>query len=62
MSTKFTEDGSVDYYTANLIADNIYSQVDQDGRNVSIFKEICDHRRTAEAIPVEQGVYTDQNG
>jgi hypothetical protein len=24
--------------------------------------EICDHRRTAEAIPVEQGIYTDQNG
>jgi len=56
------EDGSVDYYTANLIADNIYSQVDPDGINVSIFRDICDHRKTEEALPMEQMFYTDRNG
>lgn len=55
-------DGSTDYLTANLIADNIYSQVDPDGRNVSIFKEICDHRATELAIPKEQGTFLDKQG
>ena len=56
------EDGSTDFYTANMIAENIMSQVDAQGRNVSIFKEISDHRKTDEAMPMEQGTFKDKNG
>ena len=36
-------DGSVNSYSANTIAENIYSQVDQEGRNFSLLSEIIDH-------------------
>ena len=38
------KDGSVAEYTADIIAENIYSQVDQEGRSFSILQEITDHK------------------
>jgi hypothetical protein len=35
--------GSVNSYFANTIAENIYSQVNQEGRNFSLLSEIIDH-------------------
>jgi len=36
-------DGSVDSYVANTIAENIYSQVDEEGHNYALMREIIDH-------------------
>jgi hypothetical protein len=36
-------DGATDVFTANLIAENIYSQVEAEGNSYSIMSEIIDH-------------------
>ena len=56
------KDGSVMEYTANIIAENIYSQVDQEGRSFTLRQEISDHRTTAEAVSKEHGYSTSHNG
>ena len=38
------DDGEVDTYSANLIAEHVYSQVDDDGYNYYVFDEIIDHQ------------------
>ena len=38
-------DGSVDMYTANTIAENLYSQVDPETQSHTLFKGIVDHRK-----------------
>jgi len=37
------QDGSINSYVANTIAENIYSQVDQEGRNYTLLSKIIDH-------------------
>ena len=38
-------DGSVAEYTANIITENIYSQVDEEGQSFAILNEISGHRK-----------------
>lgn len=38
------QDGSVEEFTVNVIAEDIYSQVDQEGQTYAIQKEISNHR------------------
>jgi hypothetical protein len=49
------EDGTSDRMFANAIAENIYTQVDQEGRHFVLLKEISDHRKSDEAIPIKDG-------
>ena len=56
------EDGAVERYSANVIAENIYSRVDHDGHTVALFTDIVDHRKDDEAIPKDEGTFTDKNG
>ena len=44
------EDGTVKQYGANIIAENIYSQVDQEGFQYLHLQEILEHRKTEEAV------------
>ena len=66
MSTAMYEvefaDGTVEAVAANTIAENIYTQVDEDGHDVLSLEEIIDHEATEEAVPKEHGFYTDRNG
>ena len=39
------EDGTYDRYQANVIAENIYSQTDDEGRETLLLDEIYGHRR-----------------
>ena len=39
------EDGSVHCYTANIIAENLFAQCDDERRMHLVFNEIIDHRR-----------------
>jgi hypothetical protein len=55
-------DGSVAEYTANTIAENIYSQVDSEGRQFVIMSEIVDHKKDLSAISQHEGFYTSYNG
>ena len=45
-------DGIPHEYAANTIAENLYSQVDSEGRHQLIFHEIIDHRKNDDAIPI----------
>ena len=57
------KDGSVAEYTANIIAENIYSQVDQEGRSFSILQEITDHKVDPKvALNESNGFYLSANG
>jgi len=46
-------EGNIEAYTANTIAENIYSQVDAEGRSYSVLDEIQDHRSSNAAVTKE---------
>ena len=55
-------DGSTAEYTANIIAENLFSQVDSEGRQYVLLNEIVDHRKDFSAIPVSDGHIISKNG
>ena len=56
------EDGTTDRIMANKIAANIYSQLDDEGREILAFGDITDHRTNKHAIPLEEGFYETRQG
>ena len=55
-------DGSTGQYTANVIAENIFSQVDEEGRQYVLLSEIVDHKKDATAITKDEGYTISHNG
>jgi hypothetical protein len=55
-------DGSTDCYAANMIAESLYSQVDADGRELMLMKEMVDHRSDGSVVPVDNAYHVDPNG
>ena len=55
-------DGSVDFVTANIIAENLYSQVDAEGNSVMYMKEILDHKKDGTALSKDDGYFTTNAG
>lgn len=55
-------DGTSERYSANIIAENMLSQVDDEGARHEIFQEITDHRMNKRAIPKEKGFTVSHNG
>ena len=55
-------DGGVEAVTANIIAENILSQVDEEGQRQLMLDKIVDHRTTKEAIPKSEGTYETTYG
>jgi hypothetical protein len=54
--------GTVDEYYANVIAENFFSQVDSEGNQYMLMKEISsDHRKDEMAVPVSDGRVTMKN-
>jgi hypothetical protein len=53
---------STNCYAANMIAESLYSQVDADGREFILMKEIVDHRLDGSVVPVDDAYYVDPNG
>ena len=45
-------DGDVKKYAANLIAENLLSQVDPDGFHTNFLEAILDHNRYGNAVPM----------
>ena len=55
-------DGSNKALTANIIAENLLAQVDEEGHRQMMIDEIVDHRVQSNAIPKSEGTYSLQNG
>ena len=55
-------DGSTDFVTANTIAENLYSQVDNQGNTFLILSEIIDHKSDATALTKVNGFLMSSNG
>ena len=56
------EDGTVDRYFANVIAENLWAQCDAEGHQYMVFSDIVDHRKNNRAIPISDGFETLSNG
>jgi hypothetical protein len=54
--------GTVEKYQANLIAENMYAQVDEEGRQYLLLQEITDHKSDATAVPISDGMTRSANG
>ena len=56
------EDGEMDKILANQIAANLYSQLDDEGREILSFKGIIGHKRDDTALSKEEGFIELRNG
>eukprot|EP00957_Ditylum_brightwellii_P191319 14567333-Ditylum_brightwellii.AAC.3 len=59
-SVEFT-DGSVERYQANVTAENMFAQVDEEGHQFWVLIEITDPRKDASAIPMTDGMIRPAN-
>ena len=55
-------EGTYADYSTNLLMENLYSQVDEDGAQYQIFNGIIDHQKTDEALSPSQGHYINKHG
>lgn len=55
-------DGSIKQYSANVIADNMFNQVDSDGRFTMLMDEIMDHRSDDTAVSKDDKYVTTKRG
>ena len=56
------EDGAVERYNANIIAEHIYAQLDDQGNTVNMLDEIIDHRADNTAVSKEDAFHVSPNG
>ncbi len=56
------EDGGVEAYTANTIAECMYAQVDEEGKEFLLLKEIIDHRSDGSAVRLDDGFLITKQG
>ena len=56
------EDGSIERYNANIIAEHIYSQIDGEGYGMTLLDEIVDHKWDDSALLGEEGYKQGSNG
>ena len=55
-------DGTEQAYSANVIAQNIYSRVDDEGREYLVLDEIIDHRKDGTAVAADDAFLTTKSG
>ena len=56
------EDGTEETYTANLIAESLYSQIDDEGPRLQPMQEIVDHSKHDSALQEGDAYYTTKAG
>jgi len=54
--------GYTEILTVNIIAENLLSQVDEDGHQQRMFREIIDHRQLENAVNISGGTFTTARG
>ena len=57
---KFT-DRMIEKYQANIIAENMYAQVNEEGRKYLVLEEIIDHKKDNTAVPISHGMIQSAN-
>jgi hypothetical protein len=55
-------DGTIDQLTANVIAENLFSQLDSEGKQCQLLSEIIEHKSDASAIPASDGFLKSRSG
>ena len=55
-------DGSHEKYTSNIIAENIFAQVDDEGHQFQIIDKITDHHKDNSAVPISDSMIQNANG
>ena len=55
------DDGSTETFASNIIMENIYTQVDDEGKMFVLMDEIIDHKKDDSAIPISHGTYIRNN-
>jgi hypothetical protein len=55
-------DGVVESYAANVIAENIFSQIDDEGHHHLLLKSIVDHKSDGSAVKADDGFIMSKNG
>ena len=55
-------DGTTDVIVANIVAENLLSQVDDNGHRHLLIDEIEDHRKLKSAISKAQGTFKSKSG
>ena len=56
------DDGAEQAYAANLIAENLYSQIDREGHHFAVMQEIIDHEVGDTALSKDDSMYKDKHG
>ncbi|KAI2491468.1 Reverse transcriptase (RNA-dependent DNA polymerase) [Fragilaria crotonensis] len=56
------EDGTSEVYAANMIAENMYAQVDKEGKAHTLISDIVDHESDERAMKVADGTFVDKQG
>ena len=56
------DSGETEAYTANIIAEHIYAQVDEEGYTHHMLDEIVDHMKDDTAVSREEGFITTKTG
>ena len=54
-------DGDIEVYTANIIAENLLSQVEEEGHCQMIINEILDHQMTGSAMNENEGTFNSRS-
>jgi hypothetical protein len=55
------EDGRIGTYSANIIAQNMFEQVDDEGQVHILFNDIIDHRKGTDAVAIDDGFVIHNN-
>ena len=55
-------DGTISEYTANIISENLWNQVDDDGYNYDLMHEIVGHRKDNTAVSIDDGYFITSSG
>jgi hypothetical protein len=55
-------DGTMDTYSANIVAGNLYSQVDTEAKQYQVISEIIDHRTNGHAVSIDDAFISDKYG
>jgi hypothetical protein len=55
-------DGTIEQYATNVIADNMYAQVDDEGNMFQLLDKIMDDKKDDKAIDIANGTVTSANG
>ena len=55
-------DGTTEVIAANIIAENLLSQVDEEGHRQMMLSDIFDHRKSDSAIPMSEGTFKTHTG